>query len=152
MSDFIPFNPTPEQRANLERLAAHLSLGVTNRRFDMEHFSDADHDPYEECGTVACAAGHGPSLGIAALPNETWAAYVPRVFIGGNAPAYDWLFGGGWHRTDNTPAGAAERIRVALKDGIPSNCYLQMLGNKPLSYTIPTPVEGPVIPVRERVS
>ena len=37
-------------------------------------------DVYSHCGTVACAAGHGPMAGIEAKPHESWTAYTDRVF------------------------------------------------------------------------
>lgn len=137
-----PFNPTSEQRANLECLAAHLDLGVTNLEFDMEQYCKSPKgvslNPYEwECGTVACAAGHGPSLGIEARPRERWISYAERVFGVATDQDYYWISAGFWARTDNTPRGAAARIRYALRHGIPENYFEQMLGKAPLSYTVP---------------
>ena len=133
------FTPTDEQRANLLRLAAHLDLVVTNLRFDMGTFQN-------ECGTIGCACGHGPSLGIARNDRETWLDYAERAFSAGVFdPAHFWMFGGAWQGIDNTPRGAASRIRYALVHGIPENHSKQARGLAPLSYTIPERVEGPTV-------
>lgn len=146
MTTHIAFTPTDEQRANLLRLAAHLDLGVTNLQFDMAKYQN-------ECGTVGCAAGHGPSLGIARGRYEDWPDYASRAF--GAHPwdeeeehAYIWLFAGGWASADNTPRGAAGRIRYALAHGVPDNYWGQLMGEAPLSYTVPDRVEGPTVAVK----
>lgn len=148
----IPFSPTDEQRANLMRLAAHLDLGVTNREFDMGTFNDLDAQPDKahSCGTVACAAGHGPSLGIIVDGCDGWIAYCDKAFgapIG--EPSHDWLFSGSWGIYDNSPRGAAARINYALKQGIPENAREQMDGEAPLSYTFS---ERPEFTVAQKVT
>lgn len=92
-----------------------------------------------ECGAVACAVGHGPAAGIL-FDNDPslffpesgrpdWDAYIDRYLIDDYkaytpeaSKAFDWMFGGSWHSIDNTPSGAAARIRYLL-DGkpIPAN-------------------------------
>ena len=84
-------------------------------------------DVYSHCGTVACAAGHGPMAGIEAKPHESWTAYTDRVFgtkINGHFSEKDmyswhWMFGAVWTKIDNTPKGAAARIRRYLDRGVP---------------------------------
>ena len=134
----LTFNPTPEQRRNLTILADHLATGKTNHEFDMWNYSDEGFDPGEmpSCGTVACAAGHGPSLGIAPKNGEYWHEYVGRVFIGDDENAHFWMFGSDWTDGDNTPQGAAARIRYALEHGIPENAWDQCIGNAPLCYSV----------------
>ncbi len=139
MEHFL-FNPTPEQRANLERLAAHLDLGVTNLEFDMGCYQSNGTENYDfadECGTVGCAAGHGPSLGIAPLEDEQWDGYIARVFgVKDCSRDWRWLFGSHWVMRDNTPRGAAARIHYALKHGIPENYIEQMTREESLCYTV----------------
>lgn len=125
--NYLPFNPNNEQRANLERLAVHLDLGVTNLEFDMSNYQS-------KCGTIGCAAGHGPSLGIAKQEND-WNEYAYRAFGARDLP-FSWMFSTFWSDTDNTPRGAAARIRIALRHGIPENFRKQMYGHAPLSYTV----------------
>ena len=134
--EHLPFNPTNFQRGNLLRLAAHLDLGVTNHDFDMGTFFEDS----PECGTVACACGHGPSLGIQKRDYESYFGYSGRAFgaeaLKSLSPAYTWLFSDCWIEADNTPRGAAARIYYALKHGIPVNYKAQMWGVAPLSYTV----------------
>lgn len=148
----IPFNPTDEQRSNLMRLAAHLDLGVTNLEFDMSNFHDVASCAYRasNCGTVACAIGHGPSLGIAAIVGENWYEYTERVFsTRDDGTAYKWLFHPNWTYRDNTPRGASARINYALNRGVPENYYEQMQGEAPLSYTVS---ERPEFTVAQKVT
>jgi len=78
-----------------------------------------------KCGAVACAVGHGPAAGFLAIPedftpagNMDWGAYQGRVFdVEGEA--FSWCFGGAWSDVDNTPQGAAKRIRYMLAKGVP---------------------------------
>jgi len=56
-----------------------------------------------ECGTSACAAGHGPLFGIAGREEdgEDWYDYVERVFLRSEDlpradAAWDWMFGASW--------------------------------------------------------
>lgn len=137
-----PFDPTPEQRANLERLALHLSLDVTNMRFDMRCYCMDDEEqtlnPRDyECGTAACAVGHGPSLGIQLLLRESWSEYAGRAFgadINGWPDAFDWMFSAGWYWRYPTARDAADRIRYALRHGIPENVFAIQCGEAPLPY------------------
>lgn len=116
-------------RDNLATLAAYLEqLPAKYRRFDMAQFAVTPRagryvppakSPH--CGTVACAAGHGPKAGIPALKGESWTEYSNRVFVDQDADwaAWDWCFGASWARYDNTPEGAAKRIRYLLAHGVP---------------------------------
>jgi hypothetical protein len=140
-----------EQRSNLEKLATYLeSLPPDYNHFDMsfyaDHSGDCDllDDPLvldaidpegflSNCGTVACAVGHGPAAGILMLPSEikllksggnfAWGKYVGRAFIGYDfdmrTDAFDFLFASGWSASDNSHYGAAARIRYFLENGVP---------------------------------
>lgn len=51
----------------------------------------------DECGTTACALGHGPLFGIGRLNNLSWVSYCACNFTGcGDAETFNWLFGGQW--------------------------------------------------------
>ena len=80
------------------------------------------------CGTVACAIGHGPAAGVAPQGGEGWSDYTIRAFGDGEndtsdrdtrVGVYTWAFHEAWAHYDNTPQGAAQRIRYALKHGVP---------------------------------
>lgn len=92
------------------------------------------------CGAVACAVGHGPSAGFLFEKNELekdcirvltddgnsyewvdilkpdWHAYTGRVFVDSGSSLFDFMFGGGWSGWDNTPCGAAARIRFGVEN------------------------------------
>lgn len=87
----------------------------------------AEHD----CGSAACAVGHGPSFGIT-LPHSgedhvSWNHYYNQVFLPTGMARYlhRWMFNGNWGRwnaiRDDYPrdiftrAHAAKRIAWALK-------------------------------------
>jgi len=46
----------------------------------------------------------------------------------------EWLFGYGWKYSDNTPIGAAKRIRYFLANGVPYNWHEQITGKIPIQY------------------
>jgi hypothetical protein len=117
-----------EHRDNLAKLADYLeNLPDDYAKFDMEFFMSADGEPIDtpktvSCGTVACAVGHGPSAGIPVCGDNNWPDYVQRVFgvyHARESGAFEWLFAEWWASVDNTPKGAANRIRYYLENGVP---------------------------------
>ncbi len=87
--------PNAEQRANLAKLADYLiGLPADYGHFNMETFGglgsegfgSEDYPPAQAdtklhtCGTVACAAGHGPAAGIPPKQFDTWDSYIERSF------------------------------------------------------------------------
>lgn len=117
-------------RENLAKLSAYLK-GKLKTEFNMEDYSD--HCNSDNCGTVGCAAGHGPHAGIAKFHYEPWSQYIDRVFTR-EYNAQKWLFSSYWKFTDNTARGAAARIDWYLKRGVPVDAASQMNGNKELCY------------------
>lgn len=114
------------QRKNLGRLAEYLAApGPKPARFDMAHYADTAHIDSTECGTVGCAVGHAPFAGIRKWPTESWHSYVERAL--GCSPFegfdFDWCFASWWALVDNTPEGAALRIRYLLEHGGPPAWY-----------------------------
>lgn len=88
-----PFNPTRKQRENLTKLADHLASlprGYEHFRmytffsgwiyFDEKRTRDKVKAGPAECGSVACAIGHGPAAGILPKASENWFSYATRVF------------------------------------------------------------------------
>jgi hypothetical protein len=111
------------QRKNLKALATYLETLNTEEspvKFDMREF---------ECETAACAVGFGPLAGIQKFSFEDWYSYADRAFGAcpffgpdmrrGPVRAFEYMFGSQWEKHDNTPEGAARRIREFLKHGIP---------------------------------
>ncbi len=150
----IEMRPSDEQRANLRQLARYLEdLPKGYARFNMQRFCAHRNgmpnmaligvSPLyarvvladDQCGTCACAVGHGPAAGIAP-DSETdwcWDAYMLRCFgacawgtyFANTAKTWQiaagsFLFSGDWYHTMPTAHEAAFRIRYALKHGIPA--------------------------------
>lgn len=129
---------------NLEKLASYLEgLPTDYEHFDMFDFfwvkngggymypDEAPLPP--ECGAVACAVGHGPAAGLPALEGESWSHYSDRVFDLGET-SWNWCFSDRWKKVDNTPQGAAKRIRYMLEHGRPENSEAQRLGTAPYMF------------------
>jgi hypothetical protein len=140
---------TPRRRANLEKLADYLeSLPRNYKHFDMgdyaQHTGDHDFDgktfeqafhadplnTVKDCGTVACAVGHGPAAGIplakAHLTKDgdgdwdiDWDSYAAN-FTPSHTDAWNWMFGSSWEDEDNHHFGAAARILYYLDKGVPA--------------------------------
>jgi hypothetical protein len=140
-----------EQRANLLKLAEYLESLPP----DYSHFSMTDYinhrgsceienidqelvlDPQAalmNCGTIACAAGHGPAAGFPILESETeqingyldilWPNYMHRVFgVEDGSDEWAFLFGAWWIYYDNHHYGAAARIRYFLENDMPEYGY-----------------------------
>ena len=114
---------TPKQLENLTKLAAYLD-NVQPEAFDMRRYHNGCRAPSRasySCGTVACAAGYGPAAGISPSPYSTWTNYIFYSFgIEGISNAFSWVFSPYWGTYDNTPQGAAKRIRYFLEHGVPA--------------------------------
>ena len=128
-----------KHKANLLKLAAYLdTLPDDYERFNMNYYMaelskrrglDREIDIHErskpKCGTVACAVGHGPSAGVRVCKDRSWSDYAERVFgvgVGGiddEEWAFGYLFDSEWKGHDNTPKGAAARIRTYVALGKP---------------------------------
>lgn len=127
---------------NLLKLADYLDkLPDDYVHFDMsDFFNDGESCPFPEganikniCGTVACAVGHGPAAGIEALKGEGWFGYSSRVFTG-DIYEWRWCFCDDWQHVDNTPKGAALRIRHLIDVGLPLDSYEQKRGTAPYLF------------------
>ena len=114
---------------NLELLADYLEkLPSDYDKFDMEMYifkgsSNADAKLGEaiennnECGFATCAIGH--CIFVDGLPkpdkNESWGRYAKRIFdIESDGGHFYWCFSDDWADADNTPLGAAKRIRYLI--------------------------------------
>jgi hypothetical protein len=111
------------QVGNFAVLASYLrKLPENYRKFDMSNFyvdgttrwKPANAVNISECGTTACAAGHGPVAGVAALPNESWGHYIQRAFCEFGGTVYSAAFSEYWAPVDNSARGAAARILFML--------------------------------------
>lgn len=126
-----------KHRENLLKLADYLdTLPDDYKQFDMSEYmlvrdGDGDYwetlDPYERskpvCGTVACAVGHGPAAGIRLYGDLDWTDYAERVFGKMRCDDFQYMFGPEWLCYDNTPKGAASRIRTFVSLGRAPECW-----------------------------
>lgn len=110
-------------RTNLRILADYLESEELKAAFSMETYSEAGAEYKPVCGSVGCAIGHGPYAGIPKAAEEAWAEYTERVFDL-DMNELRWCFSGLWAKYDNTPQGAAKRIRYLLEHGAPPDDFL----------------------------
>jgi len=141
-----------QHKKNLLKLADYLDT-VKKEKFHMKEFRANEEliglwcsDPgfkslVPSCGTAACALGHAPALfpriWKQKLADETYYSGLCRQVFGvwEYSDAWTWCFDSGWSKRDNTPKGAAKRIRYMVENGVPENTLRQMNGDAPLCYT-----------------
>lgn len=147
MKHYLP-NIEPEHEKNFKKLSSYLrTLPEDYEHFDMGVFfdrpgvlyvnydspSDITPEMYNQCGTVACAVGHGPAAGITGFDGY-WSEYAEEAFgaipvdltLENGSIVFVWCFGSQWSNSDNTPLGAADRIDYMLSKGIPED-YVDIL-------------------------
>ncbi len=125
-------------RTNLERLVSFLeNLPENYPHFDMEsYFHDPRNDLKTEreemeysvglteptMGMVGCALGHSAAAGIDPMDwNATdWFGFAEQAYGVSREEAL-YAFGGEWYVMDNTPKGAAQRIRNVIAGTIPQD-------------------------------
>jgi len=125
-------------RENLNRMADYIET-IPQEKFNMRLYRWGEK-VNSECGSVGCVVGHCTVLDKNPLPlyksgNINFYAWS-REFTG-LGPLSDetaYLFASGWEAFDNTPTGAAKRIRHFLEHGLPQDWRMQMKGRAPLSY------------------
>ena len=161
----ISFQPAQEIRDDLRKLASYLeSLPRDYKHFDMQAWyltPGSDEFSWEEltleefqaiqdreqalagCGTAACAVGHSPAAKLDCLQTKWFDSWndIAMYLSNQDLRAFEWMFSPDWADTDNTPHGAAARIRYALLHGIPYNFIDITYGDDPLPYTISFPKE-----------
>jgi hypothetical protein len=124
-----------KHRDNLLKLADYLeALPADCKEFDMRVYNSVKADTLSGtrslgpdtrqhgCGTAACALGHGPAAGIRVYGDGCWGDYCKRVFgidcdSRRNIDKFEYLFAATWVLFDNTPHGAAARIRTYVELG-----------------------------------
>lgn len=115
-----------QQAANRAVLAAYLMNFPRPARC----FSMLNYEVEAECGTICCAAGHGPYAGLPMTEEERnesdkagWAAYCERTF-GATGDIWSWLFCAYWASTRFfTPRDAAIRLMYLNAHDNPPTCF-----------------------------
>ncbi len=136
----------PRRVANLETLFNYLAFGELKAEFNMaRYYTNAPNFvPLTKCGTAGCAVGHGPYAGIPKLTDESWNEYAERCFSVNLGIVFEYLFHSDWAEIDNTPIGAAKRIRYALDFGIPKPTKEDGLAYKKIKLKKPKKNHGPI--------
>lgn len=131
-------------KENLLRMADYIET-VPQEKFDMDDFRAGkeweDENPI--CGSVGCVVGHCTALdGANVVSNflnhngginfKSWIEDFTGVRFG--SKVFNWLFSYIWPAVDNTPTGAAKRIRHFVEHGLPDDWEQVMNGEKPLPY------------------
>ena len=126
-------------KVNLLKMADYIET-VPQKFFDMKTFGIKDSISHN-CKTVGCIIGHCVVLddpeNIPRCKNNT-IDFVGWEMKFTNTPddVWEYLFGEEWINVDNTPTGAAKRIRHLVEDGLPENWREQSTGVDPLSYLV----------------
>ena len=127
-------------RENLSRMADYIET-VLQRNFNMRRFRTGQRTAHE-CGSVGCVIGHCTILDKRPLPIlrsgdidfDEWSEHFTGLDWFYDKDEWAYLFSSDWETIDNTPTGAAKRIRYLIENGLPRNSYKQILGSAPLSY------------------
>lgn len=122
-------------RDNFEQAIDILANKVSQKEFDMGNWRaydsedgliSVDYFSLNDCGTVGCSLGQLPVKGtgdLAPIENDfiggkmlCWGNYMNRIFGPLSDDASKFLFSGTWAEYDNTPEGAAYRMRYYLNN------------------------------------
>ena len=123
-------------RKNFAILALYLwETDIPKEKFDMSHYCYSEDKESEvdlrqaleeyknDCGTSACALGHGPIAGIKPRITSSWSGYCRDNFVSDNSQVWEFCFGPKW---PDCPKFAAQRIAYMLvNDCIMGNILLQ---------------------------
>ena len=111
---------------NLLRMADYIET-IPQEQFDMRFFR-AEIIGY----CTVLDPENLPRYGYGRIDFSTWS----EKFTGLCVFSSDWsyLFASDWYITDDTPTGAAKRIRYYVEHGLPEDWEEQMYGVSPLSY------------------
>lgn len=115
LANFLESDEIPPPRFNIESF-------ISNEEGDWLSIEEFTPELYTQCGTTACAVGHGPLAGIPISDKDSgWSAYAVRVF-GAYGNRFDFMFGGSWVNYDeqNTAKATAKRIKYFLEHGVPN--------------------------------
>lgn len=96
------------------------------------------------CGTVGCILGWCPFIeGLEPMLSDYekmrgfpfWERYSDRIFdFTTQDDIWDYLFHSDWELVDDTPIGAAKRLRYIVEFGLPETWETELKGDSLLSY------------------
>lgn len=129
-------------KENLSRMADYIET-IPQERFHMLDYRDLGDDLGSvQCNSVGCIIGHCtvldpypqgiPRFSSGSINFTAWSQNFTGIEHAFRA--WQFMFAPQWVDSDNTPIGAAKRIRWALKHGVPKNWAAQMNGEAKLCY------------------
>jgi len=127
-------------KENLNKMADYIET-IPQDRFDMGKFRTGEYKE-RECASVGCVLGHCTVIDENLLPIDhdnnidfpNWSLEFTGLHPFYHLEKWQYLFSSDWSYVDNTPVGAAKRIRHFLEQGLPQDWRMQMIGKAPLSY------------------
>lgn len=125
-------------KENLLKAADYIET-VPQELFSMGNYRYVEDGESHECNSVGCILGHCTKLDeIDNIPRLTDGTIKFRqwsdTFFEVSNSEWFYLFSSDWFFIDNTPTGAAKRIRYIVEHGLPENWRKQVLDKAPLSY------------------
>lgn len=113
---------------------------VPQEKFDMESYRTMPESS-PSCKSIGCIIGHCTVLDDLKNIPRNYYGHIRFTewsfdFTGIEIDSLKWkfLFSHEWRNSDNTPTGAAKRIRYFIEHGVPKNRYSVMHGREPLPY------------------
>jgi hypothetical protein len=122
-------------KSNLEKIA-NLIEGIPPKYFNMFNFI---HQEYigDKIITVGNTIGHATILDVYNIQKNfkpkgvvdylSWSEYFTG--LSAESEEWEWCFSPKWVKYDNTPTGAAKRIKILIENGLPEN-WKHNLNNK----------------------
>lgn len=120
-------------------MADHIET-IPEEKFDVEIYREVNNHDTHECESVGCTIGHCTVLDkwenipltlYYDIDYNQWSKQFTGIT---KMSEWEYLFGCDWKDVDNTPTGAAKRIRNFVENGLPEDWDEQMHGTAPLSY------------------
>ena len=115
---------------------------IPQEQFNMKTYRSGSLES-KECDSIGCVIGHCiildsrpiddfPKLIDNYIGYSKWSEKFTK--LSRYSPEWSWCFSSDWEGVDNTPEGAAKRIRYLVNHGLPENHREQRLGIVPLTY------------------
>ncbi len=130
-----------QHKTNLLKMADYIET-IPQELFDMGGWRE-DGDKYShECKSIGCVLGHCTILDTDPLPKHfddsidfrKWSEEFTGINSEYGSEEWKYLFDADWDSIDNTPTGAAKRIRYFVENGLPTNWDDQLYYGDELSY------------------
>lgn len=127
-------------KENLLKMADYIET-IPQESFDMSDYRTGQWET-PECNSVGCIIGHCTVLDKVTAANvkmwdetidfQLWSYSFTKINV--ESAEWDYLFHSMWKYADNTPTGAAKRIRYFVENGLPDTWEEEMYRECKLSY------------------